>query len=82
MSTEQGRMNEGFLQKAGNGLLFNLSWLAIVNSETLLIALPVALVHVAVHQLWLGHQKTLLFHRRRCLPIFRWTQPFQECKES
>lgn len=47
-------MAEGLLQKAGNGILFNLSWLAIVSSQSLAVALPVAAAHLAVHQLWLG----------------------------
>ena len=47
-------MPEGLLQKAGNGLMFNLSWLAIVSSGSLLVALPVAAAHLLVHQLWLG----------------------------
>ena len=42
------------LQKAGNGLLFNLSWLAIVTSESLLLAPAVVLAHLLIHQLWIG----------------------------
>ncbi len=42
------------LQKAGNGLLFNFSWLAIVTSESLLIAPLVVAAHVTIHQLWIG----------------------------
>jgi hypothetical protein len=33
--------------------MFNISWLAIVSSETLWVALPVVLAHLAIHQLWL-----------------------------
>lgn len=45
---------DSLLQKVGNGLMFNISWLAIVSSQSLLIAPTVALAHVAIHQLWLG----------------------------
>jgi hypothetical protein len=41
-------------QKLGNGLLFNLSWLLIVASHSLAIALPVAALHLAIHFAWLG----------------------------
>ena len=47
-------MPEGLLQKGGNGLLFNLSWLAIVSSQSLWVAIPVVVVHLAVHLAWLG----------------------------
>lgn len=42
------------LQKAGNGLLFNISWLAIVTSESMLVAPTVVAAHLLVHQLWIG----------------------------
>ena len=42
------------LQKAGNGLMFNISWLAIVSTESLLIAPLVVIAHVTMHQLWIG----------------------------
>ncbi len=45
---------DSLLQKIGNGLLFNLSWLAIVSSQSLVIAPAVALAHIVIHQLWLG----------------------------
>ena len=45
---------DSLAQKAGNGLLFNLSWLAIVTSESLFIAPAVVLAHLLVHQLWIG----------------------------
>ncbi|MDJ0879594.1 MAG: DUF2878 family protein [Halieaceae bacterium] len=46
--------DDTLLQKAGNGLLFNLSWLAIVTSQSLLIAPLVVVVHLTIHQLWIG----------------------------
>ncbi len=50
------------LQKAGNGLLFNISWLAIISSESVVIAPLVVLVHVTIHQLWIGRgQRELVF---------------------
>lgn len=45
---------DSLIQKAGNGLLFNLSWLAIVGSESLLVAPAVVAAHLVVHQLWIG----------------------------
>ena len=55
-------MAEGLWQKAGNGLMFNISWLAIVGGESLWIALPVAITHLVVHMLWLGQgRRELLF---------------------
>ena len=45
---------DSLLQKAGNGLLFNISWLAIVSSESALIAPAVVAAHLLVHQLWIG----------------------------
>ncbi len=42
------------VQKVGNGLLFNISWLAIVTSHSALIAPLVVVVHLTIHQLWIG----------------------------
>ena len=33
--------------------MFNISWLAIVSSESIRVALPVVLVHLAIHKIWL-----------------------------
>jgi hypothetical protein len=53
---------EGLLEKAGNGVMFNVSWLAIVASQSIVVALPVAAVHLLIHQLWLGQgRRELLF---------------------
>ncbi len=53
---------ETLLHKAGNGTLFNLSWLAIVTSQSLPIAAAVVLIHLCVHQWWLGQGlRELLF---------------------
>lgn len=38
----------------GNGLLFNISWLVIVLSESAAIALAQSAVHLALHFFWLG----------------------------
>jgi hypothetical protein len=42
------------LQKAGNGLMFNISWLVIVSSQSAPVALAVVFAHLALHQLWIG----------------------------
>ena len=47
-------MPEGLIQKAGNGVMFNISWLAIVSSQTVVVALPVVALHLLIHQFWLG----------------------------
>jgi len=39
-------------RKLANGLLFNLSWLAIVGTESSLPAPPVVAVHLLVHYIW------------------------------
>jgi len=50
------------LQKLGNGLLFNISWLAIVSSQSTLIAVAVVVVHLTIHMLWMGRGgRELLF---------------------
>jgi hypothetical protein len=54
------------LQKVGNGLMFNVSWLAIVASESLLIAPLVVLVHVTIHQLWIGRGRRELWFIAGC----------------
>ena len=41
-------------QKLGNGVMFNISWLAIVSSESLPIAAGVVAAHLLIHQLWIG----------------------------
>lgn len=40
--------------KAANGLLFNLSWLAIVVSSSALVAPLVAIAHLVVHGVFIG----------------------------
>ena len=45
---------DSLLQKAGNGIMFNLSWVAIVTSESAPIAAAVVAIHILVHQLWIG----------------------------
>lgn len=55
-------MPEGLLEKVGNGLLFNVSWLAIVGSQDVRIALPVVAAHLLIHQVWLCRgRRELLF---------------------
>ena len=55
-------MPEGLLEKAGNGAMFNVSWLAIVASQSILVALPVVAAHLLIHQIWLGQgRRELLF---------------------
>ncbi|MEP5763937.1 MAG: DUF2878 domain-containing protein [Halieaceae bacterium] len=53
---------DSLLQKAGNGLLFNISWLAIVYSQSALIAGTVVAAHLLLHMLWIGRgQRELMF---------------------
>ena len=50
------------MEKAGNGAMFNVSWLAIVASQSILVALPVVAAHLLIHQIWLGQgRRELLF---------------------
>jgi uncharacterized protein DUF2878 len=42
-------VDSGMLNTLGNGLMFNVSWFAIVVSQSALLALLVAAVHLAIH---------------------------------
>ena len=55
-------MADTLWQKAGNGTLFNLSWLAIVVTGSILVAPFVVLLHLVIHQLWIGRgRRELMF---------------------
>ncbi|MEM0954211.1 MAG: DUF2878 domain-containing protein [Pseudomonadota bacterium] len=54
-------MADTLWQKAGNGTLFNLSWLAIVTTSSIVVAPVVVAIHLLIHQFWigLGHRELL-----------------------
>jgi hypothetical protein len=51
-------LEDSWQQKLGNGLLFNLSWVLIVTSQSVLWAGAVVLLHLLIHLQWLGRGHT------------------------
>ena len=49
------RPEDGIAGMLANGLLFNISWLAIVYSHSLILATAIAISHLAVHFALLGY---------------------------
>ncbi|MEH6592086.1 MAG: DUF2878 domain-containing protein [Halioglobus sp.] len=42
-------VDSGILNTIGNGLMFNVSWFAIVVSQSALLAISIAIIHLVVH---------------------------------